>query len=368
MTNIRLSAALAAVLLTGSSAYADIVIGVAGPMSGQYASGGEQMRAGVGQLVADVNAAGGLLGQPLRMEVGDDVCDPRQAVAVANAFVNKRVNAVVGHYCSSSTIPASEVYAEENVPMITISTNGRVTDRGLENVFRISWRDDDEGAAAARYIHGKFPGKKVAVVDDRAAYGKEQADVVAKVLTELGQAPVLRTAITAGERDYTALVSRLKAGGIDVMFYGGYFTELGLILRQAQQAGLAVQFVSGNTSNNSDLIAAAGSGLDGLLFTFFPDPRESAAAAGVVARIKAGGVDPDGWALFSYAAAQAYVQAVEKAGSTEPAKVQQALRGGAFQTVIGENVQFDGKGDRKNPAMAIYRWQDGQYAVIDLAQ
>jgi len=368
MTNIRLSAALAALLLTGGSAHADIVIGVAGPMSGQYASGGEQMRAGVGQLVADINAAGGLLGQQLRMEVGDDVCDPRQAVAVANTFVNKRVNAVVGHYCSSSTIPASEVYAEENVPMITISTNGRVTDRGLENVFRISWRDDDEGAAAARYIHAKFAGKKVAVVDDRAAYGKEQADVVAKVLAELGQAPVLRTAITAGERDYTALVSRLKAGGIDVMFYGGYFTELGLILRQAQQAGLGVQFVSGNTSNNSDLIAAAGSGLDGLLFTFFPDPRESAAAAGVLARIKAGGVEPDGWALFSYAAAQAYVQAARDAGSIDPSKVQQALRAGTFGTVIGDGVQFDTKGDRKNPSMAIYQWMNGEYAVIDLVK
>jgi len=363
-------AALAVALFAGAAggAHADIVIGVAGPMSGQYASGGEQMRAGVGQVVADINAAGGLLGQQLRMDVGDDVCDPRQAVAVANAYANKKVNAVVGHYCSSSTIPASEVYAEENIPMITISTNGRVTDRGLENVFRISWRDDDEGAAAARYIAAKFPGKKVAVVDDRAAYGKEQADVVAATLAKLGQAPVLRTAITAGERDYTALVSRLKAGGIDVMFYGGYFTELGLILRQAQQAGLNVQFVSGNTSNNSDLIAAAGSGLDGLLFTFFPDPREREAAAGVIARIKAGGVDPDGWALFSYAAAQAYVQAVKLAGSTEPAKVQQALRAGKFQTVIGDDVQFDAKGDRKNPTMAMYRWQGGQYAVLDLVQ
>jgi len=367
MRAARVGALLVALWL-GCSAHADIVIGIGGPMSGQYASGGEQMRAGVGQLVADVNAAGGLLGQRLRMEVGDDVCDPRQAVAVANAHANKRVNVVIGHYCSSSTIPASEVYAEEAIPMITISTNGRVTDRGLENVFRISWRDDDEGAAAARYIAAHFPGKKVAVVDDRAAYGKEQADVVASTLTALGQAPVLRSAITAGERDYTALISRLKADGIDVMFYGGYFTELGLILRQAHQAGLAVQFVSGNTSNNADLIAAAGSGLDGLLFTFFPDPRESEAAAGVLARIKAGGVDPDGWALFSYAAGEAYVQAVKQAGSTDPDAVQRALRAGNFSTVIGANVQFDAKGDRKNPAMAIYRWQNGQYAVIDLVQ
>ena len=145
----------------------------------------------------------------------------------------KKVSAIVGHYGSSSTIPASEVYNEAQTPMITISTNGKVTDRGLKNVFRLTGRDDQEGVVAADYIVKRFVGRKVAVIDDKSAFGKGQADVVAKYLSDNKLAPVLRESITAGEKDYTALISKLKAGGVDVLFHGGYYTELGLILRQA---------------------------------------------------------------------------------------------------------------------------------------
>ena len=151
MNNLR-SVVLAAACLGSAAGHAEIVIGVAGPMSGQYAAGGEQMRRGVLAAVDQLNAAGGILGQKVRAEVGDDACDPKQAVAVANTLVNKKINVIVGHYCSSSTIPASEVYSEAQIPMITISTNGLVTDRGLKNIFRITGRDDQEGAVAANWI------------------------------------------------------------------------------------------------------------------------------------------------------------------------------------------------------------------------
>src|SRR5258706_1659447 len=154
-----------AVTLASVSAHADIVVGVAGLMSGQYASGGEQMRNGVEAAVAAINAAGGINGHKLKVEVGDDACDPKQAVAVANAMVNRQVSAIVGHYCSSSTIPASEVYSEAQILEITPSTNGQGTNRGLKNIFRITGRDDQEGVVAADYIVKKFAGKKVAVID-----------------------------------------------------------------------------------------------------------------------------------------------------------------------------------------------------------
>jgi branched-chain amino acid transport system substrate-binding protein len=349
--------------MTSMAAHADILIGVAGPMTGQYASGGEQMRNGVTAAVADINAKGGVLGQKLKIEVGDDVCDPKQAVAVANTLVNKKVNAIVGHYCSSSTIPASEVYNEAQIPVITTSTNGKVTDRGLKNIFRITGRDDQEGLVAANYIAAKFAGKKVAVIDDKSAFGKGQADVVEKVLTERKVAPTLRASVTAGEKDYTALVSKLKGSGADVMFYGGYYTELGLILRQGAQAGLKIATMGGNTMTSTELVTAAGPALDGLLFTFYPDPRKYPSSGEVVKRFRANKIEPEGYVLFCYAAVQIYAQAVEKAKSTSYAAVQQALANGSFDTVLGK-MEFDAKGDPKSPAFVVYQWKGGQYDLL----
>ena len=366
MNRTRITALLFALsgAFATASAEADIVIAVAGPMTGQYASGGEQMRNGVEAAVARINAAGGVLGQKLKVEVGDDACDPKQAVAVANSMVNKKASVIVGHYCSSSTIPASEVYNEVQIPMITISTNGKVTDRGLKNVFRLTGRDDQEGVVAADYILRKYAGKKVAVIDDKSAFGKGQADIVAKRLADNKLAPVIRESITAGEKDYTALISKLKAGGVDAMFYGGYFTELGLILRQAKQGGLNLAVMSGNTSTSAELATAAGDAIDGLMFTFYPDPRKSPGSADVVKGFRDKKIEPDGYVLFCYAAVEVYAQALQKAGSLKYADVQKALSGGTFNTVIG-TVEFDAKGDPKNPGFVVYKWQGGQYDLVD---
>jgi branched-chain amino acid transport system substrate-binding protein len=350
-------------LFASTSTRADIVIGVAGPMSGQYASGGEQMRNGVEAAAAAINASGGVLGQKLKVEVGDDACDPKQAVSVANAMVNKKVSAIVGHYCSSSTIPASEVYSESQIPVITGSTNDKITDRGLNNIFRVTGRDGQQGAVAADYFAKKFSGKKVAVVDDKSAYGKGLADVVARHLAGAGMAPALRDSITAGEKDYSALISKLKADGVDVLFYGGYYTEVGLILRQAAQAGLKLQVMGGDTLTSAELVAAAGPALDGLLFTFLPDPRKSPASFEVVKQFRDKKIEPEGYVLFSYASVQIYAQALERARSLTYADVQKALARGDFNTVLGK-VDFDAKGDPKNPGFVVYQWKGGQYDVI----
>ena len=174
------------------AAVADTVVAIAGPMSGQYASAGDQIRKGAEMAIADINARGGLLGQKLVLEVGDDACDPKQAVAVANQMVNKKIAFMHGHWCSSSTIPASEVYLESNILMATVSTNPKVTDRGLKNVFAIAGRDDQQGQVAGAYLADKFKGKKIAVVDDKSAYGKGLADEIAKAMDGKGAKPALR--------------------------------------------------------------------------------------------------------------------------------------------------------------------------------
>ncbi|MCB1930704.1 MAG: branched-chain amino acid ABC transporter substrate-binding protein [Rhodocyclaceae bacterium] len=360
MNKTLLAAALAALGLASQPALAELPVAIAGPMSGQYASAGDQIRKGAEMAIADINARGGVLGEKLVLEVGDDACDPKQAVSVANTMVNKEIVFMHGHWCSSSTIPASDVYYEADIPMATVSTNPQVTERGLENIFRIMGRDDQQGMVAGTYLADHFKGKKIAVVDDKSAYGKGLADEIAKAMTARGAEPALRESITAGEKDYSGLVTKLKRDGVEVMAYGGYHTEVALILRQAQQAGLDLTVMGGDTMTNSELVTAAGPAADKVLFTFSPDPRKNASAAPVVEKFRAAKIEPEGYVLYAYAAMQLFEQAATAAGSTDYDALQKAMREGSFDTVIG-NLSFDAKGDQKAPGFVVYQWQGGQY-------
>jgi branched-chain amino acid transport system substrate-binding protein len=252
------------------------------------------------------------------------------------------------------------VYNEADILMATVSTNPQVTERGLNNIFRIMGRDDQQGLVAGSYIAEKFAGKKAAVVDDKSAYGKGLADEMAKAMEAKGLKPTLREAITAGEKDYSGLVTKLKQAGVEVMAYGGYHTEVALILRQAQAAGLDLTVMGGDTMTNSELVTAAGPAADKVLFTFSPDPRKNADAAPVVEKFRAAKVEPEGYVLYAYAAFQLFEQAATAAKSTQYADLEKAMRGGSFNTVIGE-LSFDAKGDQKAPGFVVYRWQGGQY-------
>ena len=239
-------AAAALGLVSASPVSAEIAIAVAGPMTGQYASFGEQMRKGVEMAVADLNKSGGLLGQQIRLEVGDDACDPKQAVAVANQLASKGVRFVAGHYCSGSSIPASNVYAEEDMIQISpASTNPKLTERGLDNVFRTCGRDDQQGLVAGEFLASWFKGRKVAVIHDKTAYGKGLADETRKTLEKKGMPPAMYEAYTAGEKDYTALITKMKAAQIDILYVGGYHTEAGLMVRQMRQQGMNTVLFSG---------------------------------------------------------------------------------------------------------------------------
>jgi branched-chain amino acid transport system substrate-binding protein len=345
------------------SAGAGVVVGVAGPMTGEYASGGDQFRKGAEQAVRDINAAGGVLGQQLDLVVGDDVCDPKQAVSVANSFVNKKVAFVDGHWCSSSTLPASDVYNDAQIPQVTVSTNPKITERGIKGVFRITGRDDQQGEVAADYIATNFKGKKIAVIDDKTAYGGGLADEIAKDLAAKQTPVVLRQSITAGEKDYSGLISKLKANGVQVLAYGGYYQEVALILRQAAQAGLNLTVLGGDTLTNNELVTAAGPEINKVLFTFPPDPRKSAAAAKVVATFRAQKIEPEGYMLYSYAAMQVFAEAAKKANSTDYAAIVKQLHNASFNTVVGQ-VDFDAKGDLKSPGYVVYRWKGNNYDYV----
>jgi branched-chain amino acid transport system substrate-binding protein len=315
--------------------------------------------------VKDINAAGGVLGEQLVLEVGDDACDPKQAVAVANQMVNAGVVFVAGHFCSGSSIPASAVYNEEGILQISpASTNPQLTEQGLNNVFRVCGRDDQQGTFAANYVVDKNVGSKIAVLHDKTPYGKGLADEFKKQLNARGVEETMYEAITAGDRDFTALITKMKEAGVDLIYLGGYHTEAGLIARQAKEQGIDATMMSGDALVTDEYWAITGDTGQGTLMTFSPDPRKNAAAAPVVEEFTAAGYDPEGYTLYTYAAVQAWAQAVEKAGSTDLDAVIEALHGNQFETVLGP-IAFDDKGDVKGSSYVMYEWENGEYAEVE---
>lgn len=361
--------ALAAGLSMASAAYAEITIAVAGPMTGQYASFGEQMRTGAEQAVADINAAGGVLGQQLVLEVGDDACDPKQAVAVANQMAGAGVVFMAGHFCSGSSIPASSVYAEEGIIQISpASTNPKLTDErpgGADGgTYRVCGRDDQQGATAGAYLNANFAGQKVAFVHDKTAYGKGLADATKAAFEAGGGTSSMYEAYTAGEKDYTALVTKLKQEGVDALYVGGYHTEAGLMVRQMRDQGMDTVLISGDALVTDEFWAITGAAGEGTLMTFSPNPENNPDALSVVQALKDAGKTTEGYVLYTYAAIETWSQAVQTAGSTDYDAVRAALNAGEFNSVLG-GLAFDGKGDVSLPGYVFYEWSNGEYNQIN---
>ena len=343
----------------------DIAIAVAGPMTGSEAAFGRQMKNGAEQFVADFNAAGSLLGKKLALSVEDDACDPKQARSVAEKIAGRNMPFVAGHFCSGSSIPASDAYAEGNVLQITpASTNPTFTERKLWNTLRICGRDDQQGLVAGQYILKNFNGKNIAILHDKTAYGKGLADETKKALNKAGMQEKIYESYGKGEKDFTAIVSRMKRDNIDLVFVGGYHQEAGLILRQMRDQGMKTVLMAGDAMNDREFASITGPLAEGVLFTFGPDPRNKPTAAKTVETFKAKGIDPEGYTLYTYAAMQIWTEAVKKTGSTDPQKVAATIKAGNWDTVLGA-LAFDAKGDITKIDYVVYKWDaKGTYAEI----
>ena len=373
---IRVASILAATLVAGWLAGCSqqqqaetITIGTAGPMTGAEAAFGEQFRRGAEKAVADINARGGVLGKQLTLRIGDDACDPRQAVSVANDMAANGAVFVAGHYCSGSSIPASDVYAESGIVQISpASTNPQLTERGLDTVFRVCGRDDAQGPTGAAYIAEKFPGKRVAIVDDKSTYGKGLADQFRAALHAKGIMEVLNESVTAGERDYSPLVSRLKQVNADVVYFGGYKTEAGLIVRQMREQNVNAVLAGGDSLVTDEFWAITGPAGEGTLMTFGPDPRLSPANAELIKAFRDAGFEPEAYTLYSYAAIQIIAAAIEKTGSADDAQAvaKTIHEQGPWKTVLGD-IGYDEKGDITKMDYVMYTWKkqaDGSVTYV----
>jgi len=368
MTSLKLiGLAVGASFALSASAFAqDITIAVAGPMTGSESAFGRQMKNGAEQAVADINAAGGVLGKKLALEANDDACDPKQARSIAEKIGSAKIPFVAGHFCSSSSIPASEAYADANVLQITpASTNPLFTERKLWNVARVCGRDDQQGLVAADYIAKAFKGKNIAILNDKTTYGKGLADETKKALNKAGVTEKVNESYNKGDKDFNAIVSRLKRDNIDLVYVGGYHQEAGLILRQMRDQGLQAVLMAGDAMNDKEFASIAGPAAEGTLFTFGPDPRNKPTAKAIVEKFKAKNIDPEGYTLYTYAAMQVWTQAAAKAGTTDAKKVMDTIKGGEWDTVLGK-MGFDAKGDIKAIDYVVYKWDaKGNYTEIN---
>jgi branched-chain amino acid transport system substrate-binding protein len=348
-----------AVALAGT-AQAQIKMGMTGPITGPNAAFGAQLKNGAEQAVADINAAGGILGQKITLSFADDVSDPKQGVSVANKFASEGVKYVIGPFNSGVTMPSSEVYQENGILEITPSaTNPKITERGLWNIFRTCGRDDQQGTVAGEYIVKKFKGKKVAIVHDKTTYGQGLADETKKAMTKGGMKEVLYEGVNIGEKDFSALVSKIKAAGADLVYWGGLHTEGGLIVRQMRDQGVKAPLMGGDGITTDEFASVGGPGVEGTLMTFPPDPRKNPSAKAAVEKFRAKKFEPEAYTLYSYAAVEVIKQAAEAAKTLDPKKVAAQIKSGQkFKTVIGE-LSYDKKGDITRLDYTMYVWRKG---------
>ncbi len=366
MNRPRLSTALAALLLGASPAFADVLIGAAAPLSGTNAALGEQLRRGVQMAVDDINATGGLRGEKLQVKFSDDGCDPRKAIDTATGFVSAGAKAVIGHYCSGASIPASKVYQKAGIVQISpASTQPKFTDDGGWNVLRLVPRDDAQAKAAADLVMDKFAGRKIAIVNDQQPTFATLATTFRAALAEKGVTPVVDQSFKAGTKDFTALANQLRVAGVGVVYLPASYVEGGLFAQALRAAGSTAQIISGDSLVTDDYANQAKDAADGTLMTFTFDPRKFQTARALVDRFRAAEQNAEGFTLYAYAAVQAWIAAAEATGTTDSARIAEWLRGGnTFDTVVGP-VSFDAKGDLTQPVTAWFKWIDGRYVEVD---
>lgn len=343
-----------------------ITIAHAGPLTGSIAHLGKDDENGVALAVEQANQQKLTIGgQPVtfRMVSEDDQADPKIGTTVAQKLVDARVAAVIGHLNSGVTIPASEIYSRAGIPMVSGSaTNPDVTERGLKGVFRTVGRDDQQGPAIAAYIANELKAKRVAIVDDKTAYGEGLANEVEKSLRGAKVSIVGRERTSDKETDFKAILTKIKARNPDVVFHGGMDATGGPMLKQARELGIKAAFAFGDGACTEQVAALAGTAAEGLVCSQAGLPKEAASKEFVEAfRAKYGEIRQ--YSPYYYDATRAVIEAMKKADSTDPEKFTPEIFNVSFSGATG-TVEFDKKGDRKDADITIFKLQGGKVMPI----
>ncbi len=359
---LALVAAVGLVVGGATAQAADTVkIGLMAPLTGSWASEGQGMKKIVELLAEQQNAKGGVLGKKIVVVTEDDGGDPRTASLAAQRLTTQGVVAVVGTYGSSVTEASQAIYDEVKLPQIANgSTAIRLTEKGFKHFFRTAPRDDEQGRMAAQTI-GKLGFKKVAILHDNTSYAKGLADEAHALLKSQGAEVVFFDALTPGERDYTAILTKLKGANPDVVLFTGYYPEAGLLLRQKKDMNWQVPFLGGDATNNVDLVKIAGKeAAEGFYFLSPPQPQDldTPDAATFLAdyQKKYNELPPSIWAVLAGDGFRVMVTGIAGAKSTDGDKIAGYLHKDLknYPGLSGP-ISFDAKGDREGEVYRVYK-------------
>ena len=365
--------AAAAALVAGSLHAQELVvkIGHVGPTSGGIAHLGKDNENGARMAVDELNAKGVMIGgkkAKFELLAEDDAGDPKQGTAAAQKLVDSKVNAVVGHLNSGTTIPASKIYSDAGIPQVSPSaTNPKYTRQGYKTAFRVVADDVHLGGTLGRYAIKSLNGKSIAVIDDRTAYGQGVADEFEKGVKASGGKIAKREFTNDKATDFTAILTSIKAAKPDIVFYGGMDAVAGPMIRQMKQLGITAKFMGGDGICSGELPKlSAGAMADGQVVCAEAGGIDSKDAAAVKAmedfrsKFKAKfNADVQIYAPYVYDATMVMVDAMVRAGSAEPAKYLPALSKTAGYKGVTGTIAFDEKGDIKNGALTLYTYKAG---------
>ncbi|HVB47813.1 MAG TPA: branched-chain amino acid ABC transporter substrate-binding protein [Burkholderiales bacterium] len=345
----------------------DIKIGHVAPLTGSIAHLGKDNENGARLAIEQANAAHIMIGGKrahFELIAEDDQADPKVGTTVAQKLVDEKVAGVVGHLNSGTTIPASAIYHQAGIPMITGSaTNPQLTEQGFDNVFRVVGRDDQQGPAIASYLAATDKPKVVAVIDDATAYGEGLADQVEKTLKAEGIKVLAREKGTDQTTDWMAVLTRIKGEKPDAVFYGGMDATAGPLIKQGRELGIKAVFAFGDGACTEEMHTLGGAAAEGMLCSQAGIPAQAASKAFLDAYKARFHMDPILYAPFTYDATNLLIEAMKEAGSAEPAKYLPFLHKIKYQGATGE-IEFDAKGDRKNAEITIFKMQDGKIDPI----
>ncbi|MDO1582271.1 branched-chain amino acid ABC transporter substrate-binding protein [Rhizobium oryzicola] len=357
-----LGATAIATMGLASVAHADITIGLIAPLTGPVAAYGNQVKNGAETAIAEINKKGGILGEKVVLKTADDGGEPKQGVSAANQLVGEGIRYVVGPVTSGVAMPASDVLAENGVLMVTpTATTPNLTKRGLNNLLRTCGRDDQQAEVAAKYVLKNFKDKRVAIINDKGAYGKGLADAFKATLNAGDMKEVFDDAVTPGDKDFSAITTRLKSQNVDVIYFGGYHPEGGLLARQLADLGVKPQLIGGDGLSNTEFWSIGTQSAAGTIFTNAADATKSADSKAAAEALAAKGIPAEAFTLNAYAAVEVIKAGIEKAKSAKDTEaVAKALKSGEpIPTAIGK-LTYGETGDLTSQAFSLFKWQDGK--------
>lgn len=348
-----------------SQAPQTIRIAAVGPITGAQAETGQDMINGIRLAVAEKNAAGGVLGKKVELVVFDDAADPKEAVSVARKIESDpTIMGVVGHMNSGTTKPASPIYHAAGIPLVMpVPTNPEITRQGFSNLFRIPPTDLDQGAEVARYAIERLGHRRFAIVHDSTAYGQPLAQIVRNTVQAAKAEVVAFDGITEGDKDFRALLTKLRGVNPDVIFFGGIYNEAGLLVKQARELGLNAPFMSADGAFSTKLIQLAGPAAEGMVVSFIaPDEKSSGAVRSFADKFRQTYGAPQAFAPLGYDAANVMLSALERAGKPERQAIIAALHAADFRhDGVTGGSSFDAQGNNSRRSVFFFQVKNGKF-------